>query len=75
MEENYLIIYMLICGVLGQIYCTYYFFKHLKNPDIETVDLTLCLVGGGLTIGATSVLFIPIFIIYFLIKLIEKLRD
>ena len=74
MEENYLIVYMFACGVLGQVFCTYYFFKEFKNPNTETLDLTLCLFGGGLAIGATSVLFIPVLIIYLLIKLIERLR-
>ena len=74
MEENYLVVYMLTCGVLGQIYCTYYFFKNLKNTQIETIDLTLALIGGGLAIGATSILFIPVLFIYSITKIIERFR-
>jgi len=74
MEENYLVVFMFTCGVLGQIYFTYYFFKNFKNNKIKNIDLTLLLIGGGLAIGATSVLFVPVLFIYSVTRIVEKFR-
>ena len=76
--NDLLVGYMIICGVLAQLYVTYRFIKDWKNESVETFELFLYLIGGGLAGGALSPLLIPFIIIspfWFLIKKLRKFNN
>jgi len=68
---------MIACGCIGQLFFIYVFIKEWKNESVETIDLFLYLMFGGLAAAFLSPALIPLILLspfYLIVKLFRMVN-